>query len=189
MKKTFLISFIILFGNMLFAQNPKDSINLKINNFKKNAVFVELGGSSFCGFSFNYKRNFYLNKNISLSGSIGAGVRLFGWTTKPPLFPVKITINWNHFEFGVGATNCVFFGYSDDNTYIPEIIGIKYRRDDFLDYKVFYINAHPILGYNFVDKKNIFVCIELSGFTMWSGDSDNLFFGPMIGVNFGFCFK
>jgi len=187
MKKIFLIPFLFLWSNILFAQNPKDSVDHKTTDFKKNAFFVELGGSSFLGTSVNYKRNFLLSKNILLSGSIGAGFRLFGYTTRPPLFPVKIAIKWNHLEFGMGTTNCVSFGESDDNTYIPKIIGIKYQRS-YTYYKVFYINTHPVLGYNFVDNKNTFASVELSSFTIWSGDSDHLFFGPMLGVNFGFLF-
>ncbi|MFA5782802.1 MAG: hypothetical protein WC868_11110 [Bacteroidales bacterium] len=187
MKKIFFILFLILFGNILFAQNPKDSINPQKNNFKKNAVFVELAGSSFLGTSINYQRNFHLYKNISLSGSIGAGFQLFFNKERYPLFPVKITIKWNHFKFGIGTTNCISLSGSDDNTYIPKIIGIKYHRSLYY-WKVFYINTHPIIGYNFVDYENIFLCVEISSFTMWSGDSDNLFFGPMIGVNFGFLF-
>lgn len=183
MKKIFFILSFIFISNILSAQNIKDSSILK-----KNSVFIEVGGSSFCGYSINYKRDFHLNKNFLLSSSLGFGLRLVGWKTKPLLFPFKITLKWNHFAIGLGTTNCVFFDKVSNETFIPKIIGIKYHPNDFSYYKVFYINTHPIIGYYFIDKNKYFLNAELSSFTLWSGDSENLFFCPMIGLNFGYHF-
>jgi len=227
MKKIFLILFLILFSNILFAQNNdfiirKDNdttycnikriSNKKIyfiyngdkklynklsdisgykqkdkkfvivnyipltskdiihyNNSKNNDVFIELGGSSFFGFSFNYGRNFHLSENRSLSISIGAG---YGSSRKyTPLFPVKIEFIWKRFELGIGATNYIYNGGSS-NTYLfpllydSEIFRVKVGNK----YSSFCIHQHPILGYRFINKKNFFSYLYLTSMYLSSPD-------------------
>ncbi|MFA5782242.1 MAG: hypothetical protein WC868_08230 [Bacteroidales bacterium] len=189
MKKIVLIFFLILFGNMLFAQNLKDSIKPKTDKFKKNAVFVELGGSSYFGTSINYNRNIYINKNISLSGSLGVGLSGTSGKVGSMVIPVRVTFNWKRLEFGFGFSNCLnYFGSQSDDLnidYMKSLGGFKYKYGN--SYRIYFVNPHPIIGYNLLNKKNYFLCASLSTLIVMSREEGH-FIIPWFGISTGLIF-
>jgi len=113
MTKIFLISFLFLWNNILFAQNPKDSIDHKTTDFKKNAFFVELGGR--CGISsLNYEIRFFKINSSYKTICFGAAPFLplggFSGGMQIPISVNDIIGKKNiKFQIGIGIVNAIDF--------------------------------------------------------------------------------
>ncbi len=177
MRSLILILFLNIVNINLFAQDLTDSINPN-TKFRKNAVFIEIGGSSFFGFSFNFKRNLLLNKDISLSGCIGAGFSVSPYISLSPLFPIRVNINLKNIELGIGISN--FIKYADKNMGINQLFRpIVYEYN----YGIFNLNPHPIIGYKIINKNNISFYISISTLILiWREDSPLIV--PWIGIKY-----
>ena len=174
MKKIFLISFIILLNNILFAQNPADSINPKTKKIRKNAVFVELAGHSMLGP--NYERKLFTNNHFSIYSSIG--ISYFSYYDKGPRFPFRISCCFfNTLEFGIGTQSITY-------NVLPNIY----------EPRIFYYLNQPFIGYRHKSKRNLLYRVTIAPRLYeitdnWNGGSYYRFgFFPWAGISFGYCF-
>jgi len=170
MKKIFLISFIILLNNILFAQNPADSINPKTKKIRKNAVFVELAGHSMLGP--NYERKLFTNNHFSIYSSIG--ISYFNYYDKGPKFPFRLSVCLYNFEAGLGTESILYNDW-----------WFKERAEYFDPEIVYYIFSQPFIGYR--TKRNL---LFKASFTPWwyYGVIDDMLFFPWAGISLGYCF-
>ncbi len=120
MKKIFLFITLLSYSTLVFTQE-KDSVlidkPIKVETFKKNAVFLELGGNAFL-YSLNYERLNKISENLKLS--YGAGLELLVGESqdispnkrnrdKYPIFAVTPAVNLlfgrnkSHLEIGTST--------------------------------------------------------------------------------------
>lgn len=168
-KKIFLISFLILLNHILFSQNPKDSLNPKTNNFKKNAVFGEIGGQGGVG-SINYERAIIKKKNFSLNGSIGISY------LHEFIFPTRLSVSFYCFEIGVGTFSILYNFKGPFYTY---------------SYFMYYFNQ-PFIGFRYQNKKKFLYRVTFTPMLYAKVEDEDSFhphFSPWFGFSFGYCFN
>jgi hypothetical protein len=172
MKKIFLILFLFLFGNILFAQNSKDSINPKIN-FKKNAVFVELYGHSSLGP--NFERRLFSSGDFSIFSSIGISYYSNYYDESRSFkFPFRISFCFKNIELGIG-TRSITYNFLP-NVFTPKII--------------YYLNQ-PFIGYRYKNKNHFLFKVSFSPKLYNKIEDEYRYkagFSPFAGISFGYCF-
>ncbi len=170
MRYLILILFINIVNINLFAQNLTDSINPN-TKFRKNAVFVEIGGSSLQGFSINYNRTFIKKGKNLLNGSIGTGLNFFSAKEFWPVYTARLSVSINQVEIGIDIISIIdrIINGKDAFLGIP-ILGFKYQKK-FL----FRASFTPLLMLEGEEWDGLPCCCGMC-------------FLPFFGLSFGYCF-
>lgn len=170
MKKYILFILIsLIYSGIAFGQSTEQKPDTKINNLKKNQIYVEVGGNSAI-ISLNYERVLPLGQKTGLGFRIGAGT---AGSVESDTTKIAITglaeINFlygkskNYFEAGLGYT----FGFNEPLNWCSIRIGYRYQAK-----KGFLFRIAPMYIYNFE---------ELNG-------NDDVFKGIWLGASFGYSF-
>jgi hypothetical protein len=123
MKKTWIIIILsfLLYVNQVSAQ---DTIPKRMNG--RNAVYMEILGSSFLLYALTYDRIVYQKNNFGISGALGAQFIQTGWGM---LYSTTTQVNliWGHIHYletGVGFTQ-----YFVNHYCFPFRFGYRFQRD------------------------------------------------------------
>jgi len=152
MKRIFLTVFFAISGIFLFAQNKRDTTNIRpLNNFNLNI----LGEASII--SINYERLFLINSRFFLTGQLGIGyneefqLNLFGGPPPEKYRIISHHITGNlgkrrHFlEFGLGGA--IITGNTNKHYLLGPIVGYRLQplKSNRINLRIF--GSIPVIGF------------------------------------------
>jgi hypothetical protein len=157
MNRIILIIVFTISGTFLFAQNNRDSTDIRpINNINLSIC----GGASII--SLNYERLFLINQNFFITGKLGIGYNeefklcIFGPCSPPEKYitiPHHITGNLgkgrHFFEFGLGGT--IIIGKTNQHYWLYPLVGYRLQplKSNKVNFRIF--GSIPFSGLNSVE--------------------------------------